>query len=107
MNFSWKSAPASVPKTMVAVAAVLLAGCAVGPKYVAPSTHLEPFHNSVPAADSTKAPALDTWWTGFDDPMLVAIVERALNQNLDLAAAIARVEQARAVAKGAGAQLLP
>src|ERR1700744_4200758 len=101
MNLSMKSGRASVSKTFVTFVAILLAGCAVGPKYVAPSTHLEPFHNAIPAADSAKAPALDTWWTGFDDPMLVTIVERALNQNLDLAASIARVEQARAVAKGA------
>jgi NodT family efflux transporter outer membrane factor (OMF) lipoprotein len=108
MNVSLKSAFKPVSKTILATIAVLLAGCAVGPKYVAPSTHLEPFHNSIPTnTNSAKAPQLDTWWTGFDDPMLVTIVERALNQNLDLAAAIARVEQARAVAKGAGAQLLP
>ncbi|MGT2493492.1 TolC family protein [Cupriavidus basilensis] len=53
------------------------------------------------------APALDSWWTGFDDPALTRIVQRALDQNLDLAAALARVQQARAVAAEAGAQLLP
>src|SRR6202000_1591652 len=50
---------------------------------------------------------IETWWTGFQDPALTRIVERALEQNLDLAAAIARVDQARAVAREAGAQLLP
>jgi NodT family efflux transporter outer membrane factor (OMF) lipoprotein len=35
------------------------------------------------------------------------VVQRALNQNLDLAAAFARVSQARAAAAAAGAQLLP
>ena len=39
--------------------------------------------------------------------MLVAVVQNALAQNLDLAASIARVEQARAAAAGAGAALLP
>jgi len=53
------------------------------------------------------APQLDAWWTGFDDPMLVTVVQRALQQNLDLAAAFARVTQARAAAAEAGAQLLP
>jgi len=52
-------------------------------------------------------PALDTWWDGFKDPVLSDLVQRALDQNLDLAAALARVEQARAVAQGAGAQRLP
>jgi NodT family efflux transporter outer membrane factor (OMF) lipoprotein len=93
---------------VIAAAGTFFGGCAVGPKYIAPTNHLEPFHNSVPAvADSVKASQLDTWWTEFDDPMLVTIEERALNQNLDLAAAIARVQRARAVAKAAGANLLP
>src|SRR5207253_4584190 len=35
------------------------------------------------------------------------IVQRALDQNLDLAAAMTRVQQARAAAQGAGAQRLP
>jgi len=56
---------------------------------------------------SAPAPALETWWDGFNDPMLARIVQRARDQNLDLAAALARVQQARAAAREAGAQLLP
>ncbi|WP_042320131.1 efflux transporter outer membrane subunit [Paraburkholderia caledonica] len=87
-----------------------LGACAVGPDYAAPTTQLVPFHNRVETSTQQAArpsPHLDTWWTGFDDPMLVTVVQRALAQNLDLAAAFARVQQARAVAAGAGAQLLP
>jgi NodT family efflux transporter outer membrane factor (OMF) lipoprotein len=89
--------------------AMALAGCAVGPDYRAPKPELASFHNapSVPANAGPSAPPLDRWWTGFDDPMLVTIVQRALTENLDLAAAVARVNQARAIATGAGAQLLP
>lgn len=90
--------------------AAALSGCAVGPDYVAPRTDLSAFHNlgAVSARQTTlPAPPLDQWWTGFHDPMLVQIVQRALAQNLDLAAAFARVQQARAVASAAGAQLLP
>jgi NodT family efflux transporter outer membrane factor (OMF) lipoprotein len=87
-----------------------LQACAVGPNYVKPETSLAPFHNKAPTPVSQAVatpPALDAWWTWFNDPMLVTVVQRALDQNLDLAAAFARVQQARAVAKGAGAQLLP
>jgi NodT family efflux transporter outer membrane factor (OMF) lipoprotein len=90
--------------------AVALSGCAVGPDYVKPAAELTSFHNHVKSSTeqvATAAPPLDTWWTGFDDPMLVTVVQRALAQNLDLAAAFARVQQARAVAGGAGAELLP
>jgi NodT family efflux transporter outer membrane factor (OMF) lipoprotein len=88
-----------------------LSGCVVGPQYKGPpATKLTEFHNTA-AIESrqtvTAAPPVETWWTGFGDPVLTRIVERALAQNLDLAAAIARVDQARAVAREAGAQMLP
>ena len=89
----------------------MAAGCAVGPQYKGPpATRLAGFHNSpAVAARQTDAPSpsVDTWWTGFRDPVLTRIVDRALTQNLDLAAALARVDQARAAAREAGAQLLP
>src|SRR5579859_4163621 len=87
-----------------------LSGCAVGPKYHRPTVDLQAFHNA-PSIEtrsaSLPAPPLDQWWTGFHDPELTRIVNRALDQNLDLAAAMARVQQARAAARGAGAQRLP
>jgi NodT family efflux transporter outer membrane factor (OMF) lipoprotein len=86
-----------------------LADCTVGPDYQAPDTALAPFHNAtaLQARTAAAAPRLEAWWTGFDDPVLNGLVERALAQNLDLAAAIGRVQQARAAAQAAGAQLLP
>jgi NodT family efflux transporter outer membrane factor (OMF) lipoprotein len=89
-----------------ALLSLLLAACAVGPNYTKPREDLKPFHNATPVGAQPGVP-LDHWWVGFNDPMLVTIIQRALDQNLDLAAALARVRQARAVAFGAGAQLLP
>ena len=87
-----------------------LTGCAVGPKYHRPTVNLQPFHNA-PSIEtrtsSLSAPPLDQWWTGFRDPELTQIVKRALDQNLDLAAAMTRVQQARAAAQGAGARRTP
>src|SRR2546425_12376786 len=45
--------------------------------------------------------------TGVQTCALPIFVQRALDQNLDLAAAFARARQARAAAAAAGAQLLP
>jgi len=87
-----------------------VSGCAVGPSYRRPATTLDNFHSvGALAASPTSAPAsgLEAWWDGFNDPMLSRIVQRARDQNLDLAAALARVQQARASAREAGAQLLP
>jgi len=91
--------------------AALAAGCTVGPQYKGPpATKLTDFHNSATIEQrrtELPAPAIETWWNGFHDPALIQIVDRALAQNLDLAAAIARVDQARQAAREAGAQLLP
>src|SRR5882724_10521204 len=87
-----------------------VSGCAIGPSYRKPATTLEKFHSAAALETrptSAPAPALETWWDGFNDPMLSRIVLQARDQNLDLAAALARVQQARAAAREAGAQLLP
>jgi NodT family efflux transporter outer membrane factor (OMF) lipoprotein len=94
------------------LAAFALTGCRSGPDYERPRQALAPYHNHVvphdnPVGAAAPAPPLDAWWTGFHDGELTLIVERALAQNLDLAAALARVDQARAVARENGAQLLP
>ena len=111
---SYKGSPAARMFTLRIAFALALAttltGCAVGPKYRRPTVNLQPFHN-VPSIEartsSLPAPPLDQWWTGFRDPELTRIVKRALDQNLDLAAAMTRVQQARAAAQGAGAQRMP
>ena len=91
--------------------AALLAGCAVGPDYHAPDS-AAPFayHGGTTLAaraGEAPAPALDAWWRGFDDPELARIVDRAIAQNLDLAASQERVAQARAAAARAGASRAP
>jgi outer membrane protein, multidrug efflux system len=51
-------------------------------------------------------PQLD-WWRGFRSPELTALIEEAQTVNLDIAAAAARISQADAQARLAGAALLP
>src|SRR5450830_266355 len=94
--------------------ALLLAGCVAGPDYRAPEVAMPASYHGQAQLDghnaqhgSLPAPALDTWWNGFNDPALTRIIVRVLAQNLDLDAAMARVEQARAVANAAGARQLP
>src|SRR5450830_45624 len=94
--------------------ALLLAGCVAGPDYRAPKVAMPASYHGQAQLDghnaqhgSLPAPALDTWWKGFNDPALTRIIERVLAQNLDLDAALARVAQARAVANAAGARQLP
>ncbi|MGO4701158.1 efflux transporter outer membrane subunit [Dyella sp. 2RAB6] len=92
------------------IAASLLAGCAVGPDYVRPALPMpDQFQGQ---ADVARRPAsadadLAAWWTGFGDPRLTRYITLALEQNLDLAQASARVTQARAGLGAANAALLP
>jgi len=51
-------------------------------------------------------PAQD-WWRGFRSGELTMLVERAYLANLDIAASVARIEQADAQTRIAGAPLLP
>ena len=51
-------------------------------------------------------PPLD-WWRGFRSKELTELIEEARTSNLDIAAAVARIVQADAQARIAGAPLLP
>jgi NodT family efflux transporter outer membrane factor (OMF) lipoprotein len=79
----------------------------VGPNYQPPKLSLTAFHSTPSDRQETGGPRLDSWWTDFHDSLLTQTIQEALAQNLDLAASLARVEQARAVAREAGAQLYP
>ncbi|MGO4305860.1 efflux transporter outer membrane subunit [Cupriavidus sp. RAF12] len=104
-----------VKRTVSVVVATLatlgLAACAVGPDYHAPASEMPTVYphakELAPLNDAREPVGLDAWWNGFDDPVLTKIVQRALDQNLDMASSIARVAQARAAADFAGAELLP
>jgi hypothetical protein len=57
-----------------------VSGCAVGPSYRKPATTLEKFHSAAALEarqTSAPAPSLETWWDGFNDPMLARIVQQA------------------------------
>ena len=76
-------------KSFLALAlAALIAGCA--------STPPPPPTLDLPAATAGDL-QLDRWWTAFSDPMLDQLVAEALANNLDLKAAITRVEYGRAL----------
>ncbi|MGS4818040.1 efflux transporter outer membrane subunit [Raoultella terrigena] len=100
-----------LPRTFVlAVTSGLLTSCAVGPDYHRPNTPLPEHYQAQSAVEQRSAsrPAsFNLWWDGFDDPLLSQLVSDALAQNLDLAQATARMDQARAGLGAATAALLP
>ena len=90
--------------------ACAIGGCTVGDDYRPPDPpHETTFVNAALVAKRSAAirDADDHWWAAFGDAKLVELVDLALAQNLDLGQAEARVDQARAAARAAGAALLP
>lgn len=94
---------------LLLLSAAVLSACAVGPDYRRPDVPLAlSYKNRPTAATKATTPAdLSAWWEGFNDPLLTRYVSTALAQNLDLAQAAARIDQARARLGGANAALLP
>ena len=88
----------------------LLAGCAVAPDYEPPEVPVSPRFIARDAVENRQVQGkaeLQSWWADFGDPLLTRIVNVALEQNLDLAQAAARVAQSRAALRQADAALLP
>lgn len=85
--------------------ALTLASCSVGPEYSPPQTIVPATWKANPDTNAIW-PATE-WWRGFGVPMLDAYIARAKVNNTDLAAAAARILQADARARIAGAPLYP
>jgi NodT family efflux transporter outer membrane factor (OMF) lipoprotein len=94
--------------------ALLLSGCKVGPDFKPPQP---PEAGTYTAPDDEPPPAAQRialgeriegdWWTQFRSPALDALIKEALENNQDIAAARARVAQAREQVDSAHADLLP
>ncbi|MFC4278807.1 efflux transporter outer membrane subunit [Achromobacter aloeverae] len=94
----------------IMLASLLLAGCAVGPDYETPQTATSGHFKGQAAMQARQAPAgtdMRVWWEGFHDPVLAQLVGRALDQNLDIAQAVARVTRSHAALGQAEAALVP
>jgi len=100
-------------RAMLALKAILVAGvsllaaaCAVGPNYKTPTTPPAVFQNAAADTFTAANPEAD-WWKGFGDPVLDQLVTKALGDNLDIAIAVARVDEARALFRDARLDQLP
>jgi NodT family efflux transporter outer membrane factor (OMF) lipoprotein len=92
-------------RTGVVTAALVLASCSVGPSYRTPKPDV-PDRFAASAAQaapgissgtavSTAEVDLANWWKSLHDPELDSLVDRAVNNNLDIEVALVRLQQAR------------
>lgn len=87
--------------------ALLLAGCMLGPDYQRPAIDL-PSAYPGPHGQAANGP-FDSppWWKLYGDATLEELVESALKRNADIRLAVARIEEADANLREAGAAFLP
>jgi NodT family efflux transporter outer membrane factor (OMF) lipoprotein len=87
----------------------LLTGCAVGPDYQTPDAALPVGFLSQPAASASggTSPDLWQWWRTLRDPQLNDLIDRAMQNNLDLKIALDRLQRARLELVVLGSQALP
>jgi NodT family efflux transporter outer membrane factor (OMF) lipoprotein len=102
--------PSSFKTTAVALAALLLAGCAVGPDYVRPSMDLPvayketgPWKTATPQLIDASHP----WWEAYNDGTLSALVVQANAANQNIRVAEAQYREAQAIAAAAHADFFP
>lgn len=106
-----------LPRLASLAAALVLAGCSLAPTYKVPDTATVPAYKEAEAAQvegaqwKTATPAegqqRGEWWKVFGDADLDLLITAANSNNQDLAAAAARLKQARAFTGATEADLYP
>jgi outer membrane protein, multidrug efflux system len=90
----------------LSTASVLAGGCMVGPDYVRPAVEQPAaFKSERPTANAS--PIAMEWWRLYSDPALDELIAGANSSNQNLRQAVARVDEARALARIAAGDLYP
>ena len=97
--------PSGLILSVIAVA-LLSSSCKHPPRFQRPAVETPPHWRWSVAEPKDHVPR-GRWWQIFDDPALDSVQREAATGNLDLQAALARVEQARAVARINRSDFLP
>jgi multidrug efflux system outer membrane protein len=82
-------------------------GCILTKDLPDPALDIPDGYKAARLSHSADAPPTLDWWRGFRSSELTTLMEEAQVVNLDIAAAVARFVQADALARQAGAALLP
>src|SRR5713101_7831028 len=91
---------------VLSAVSVMAGGCLVGPNYVRPKVEQPDQFKS--QADKEPAPPIAReWWRLYGDPQLDQLIVAANASNQSLRQAVARVDEARALARVAGSYLYP
>ena len=99
----------SSARTLCGLVCTAIAACSVGPPYQRPDIPLPTEWHAAPSLSETAASVWPDagWWHAFGSSQLDELIAEAEHSNDDLAGAIARVEEADAQVRIAGAPLFP
>ena len=97
----------SAPLFTAIALSLLLSGCVVGPDHVRPDIATQDafLNDEINAGDAAASVPPDAgteesgFWRRFDDPLLSELVDASLQSNHDLRIGLARLDQARALAR--------
>ena len=85
------------------IATILMAGCAVGPKYARPVVPTPTNYRAAMPAETSATLAAppsslgnENWWQVYQDPVLIQLIHTAIRQNYDVRIAATRVLEAQA-----------
>ena len=115
MNFLWNPRKdvrvgAKGIATVFVASVLLLAGCAVGPKYVRPPAEVPPAYKETgnwKTAQPSDLSLLGNWWEIFQDAQLNALEQQVSISNQNIKAAQAQYTQARALVRYNRADYFP
>ena len=96
-----------VPRRLIATGLCALLSACVTPPSSEPPAGAVTTEWSAPLPHGGQRSALLAWWSGFDDPLVAALVDAAQRANPTLAQAAARVTESRALAQAAGSARWP
>ncbi|OIR04525.1 outer membrane protein OprM precursor [mine drainage metagenome] len=92
----------------LAVTLVSLAGCqSLLPDYQRPKLDVPAQYTETTTQVQAGTQVQSNWWALYNDQVLDDLVSKALQNNTDIKLAVARIEEADAVAREVGAALLP
>ncbi len=96
----------ALAKAPLALACLALTGCSFMPEFVRPKAPIPASYRAGAELPKVTPPA-SRWWESFGSKDMNMLIELSLEENRDLKAAMARIEQAEALAGVAAGSLLP
>jgi multidrug efflux system outer membrane protein len=81
--------------------------CSVGPNYHKPQTAVDAQFGNLGAGQYSSNAPITHWWSSFNDPQLIALIDSAMTNNPDVRIASANILEARALRRESQFDFLP